>query len=139
MAAGWTLTVTGTNELRQTLQTLPEAIAGQVLLDSLTTAAEPMRDRMRSLAPRGAIAPHLADSITIAPVRSDAVSAVIVIGPTRAFFYGRFWEFGWKYHSAHPFMRPGYDEEAWPTVDRLRRDLWAEIADWVAAHVEVTG
>jgi len=133
----WTMTITGVTALTKTLETLPDAIAGAVLLEALASAAEPMAERMRELAPRGPVAPHLADSILVAPIKSDAVSAEVQIGPTRHFFYGKFWEFGWKYHAARPFVRPAYDAEAWPTLDRFGRELWRAITTWVDGHVEI--
>ena len=133
----WTLTITGVPELIDTLQRLPDAVAGEILLAALTDAGIPMRDRMRELAPRGPRAPHMADSITIVPSKSDAVSAEVLLGPTKEFFYARFWEFGWKYHDAKPFMRPGYDEMADAVVERLGRELWERIS--AAGSREVSG
>ena len=128
MIAVWTMLIYGVPEFATTLARLADCIAGDILLGALVDAAQPMADRMSDHAPRGPVAPHLADSITVAPVRSDAVSAEVVIGPTKEFFYGMFWEFGWKYHAAHPFVRPGYDETTNVVLALFARHVWERIA-----------
>jgi HK97 gp10 family phage protein len=41
-------------------------------------------------------------------------------------------EFGTSFHGPHPYMRPAFDAEAMPTLDRLKRELWEEVQKAVA-------
>jgi|307.fasta_scaffold101467_2 HK97 gp10 family phage protein len=128
MAADWTMTFTGAQQLTDNLRRLSEALTREVLLEALTTAAEPMARRMSDLAPRGPDAPHLADSMVIQPAKSDAEEARVLVGPSKDFYYGWFWEFGWKFHVARPFMRPAFEEMSKIVLERLGARLWLVIA-----------
>lgn len=130
MAAFASLALTGANAFTEGLRALPEAVRPDALVDGLTRAAEPMRARMATLSPRGPDAPHIADHIVVSRLRQvDGVKltdqeAAVGIGPAKEYFYGWFWEFGWKFHpTPHPFVRPAFDAEA----DRAQALLAGEI------------
>lgn len=128
-------TLTGQAQLAAALRALPLELRRERVLEVLEVAAEPMRRRMGTLAPKGPDAPHLADSMTIQEVRKiDGVrltehEVAVAVGPSKDFFYGLFWEYGWAAHpSPHPFMRPAFDEGAKGALDEIGRGLWAILA-----------
>jgi HK97 gp10 family phage protein len=41
-------------------------------------------------------------------------------------------EFGTSRHGPQPYMRPAFDAEAMPTLDRLKDELWTEVTKAVA-------
>src|SRR5690348_6596519 len=101
----------GDDALRSALAALPQRLTRPTVLRMLTDAAEPIRQRMGDLAPRGAQAPHLAEHIAVAPVtkiggdRVNEGEIAVAIGPSKDVFWGLFQEFGWKFHpAAHPFV-----------------------------------
>ncbi len=124
----------GTDELADAFKRLAQPTRKAAIVRVLEEAAEPMRQRMASMAPRGDVAPHIADNIVISGVRKlDGVvmsesEAAVAIGPGKRFFYGLFWEFGWKFHpTPHPFVRPAYDEGKAAALKAIGAGLWAEI------------
>ena len=76
--------------------------------------------------------------------------AILYMGPTRNIWYAKFVEFGTKPHvnggkfagSKHPgtapdpFLRPAFDAEARPTIDRLAAMIWAEIQKTAARRAK---
>lgn len=127
------MTFTGRQALAAALRALPDAVSLKVQREALKAGAEPMRAMAASLAPRGPDAPHIADNIVIgiptgqlADVSDEA--AVVAVGPEKKYFYGFFWEFGWIFHPAHPFMRPAFDTQAQVALTIIGRQLWASIA-----------
>jgi HK97 gp10 family phage protein len=63
--------------------------------------------------------------------RETASQAAIVMGPGRhpqAFTQ----EFGTRHHAAQPFMRPAWDAESAPTLDRIKVELWADLQKTIA-------
>lgn len=61
--------------------------------------------------------------------RRAAVGQVnLFMGPTdKDGWHGRFIEFGTRHHDPDPFMRPAFDAEAQPTINRLAPILRVEI------------
>jgi hypothetical protein len=128
-------TLTGQEKLATNLRAMPLELRRPRVLEVLEVAGEPMRHRMGILAPRGPDSPHLADSMKIqALTKIDGVKlnehqVAVAIGPSKDFFYGLFWEFGWARHpSPHPFARPSFDECAQPALVEIGRGLWGIIA-----------
>ncbi len=129
----------GTEELANAFKRLAQPTRKEAMVRVLREAAEPMRQRMASLAPRGDEAPHIADNIVISGARKldglglSESEAAVAIGPAKDFFYGLFWEFGWKFHPApHAFVRPAYDEGRAAALKAIGVGLWAEIRRAVA-------
>lgn len=125
---------TGTDDLADAFKRLAQPTRKAAIVNVLREAAEPMRQRMAASAPRGDEAPHIADNIVISGMRKlDGIAlseseAAVAIGPGKDFFYGVFWEFGWKFHpSPHPFVRPAYDEGHKAALTAIGAGLWAEI------------
>lgn len=140
--AGWKLIQSG-DDLAKRLRALPTALTKSIVVEALRAGAAPMRDRIADLAPRGAIAPHLADNIGISLVKGEeAVFSVsqgawaaneeyaVAVGPTKDYFYGLFLEFGWINHpAAMPFMRPGFDGTVTQSLEIISRLLWAAVSE----------
>lgn len=134
--------ITSGDDLAKRLRALPSALTKQLVVEALRAGAAPMRDRIADLAPRGAVAPHLADNIGISVVKGDeAVFSVsqgtwaaneqyaVAVGPTKDYFYGLFLEFGWVNHpTAMPFMRPGFDGTVTQSLEIISRLLWAAVS-----------
>ena len=110
---------------------------------SLRKAAEPMAALAQSNAPRGETN-TLAPSVTIGTklskrqrglhrrmFRDDkmAVEMFVGAGPLSS---AHAQEFGTRFHAPQAFMRPAFDAEAMPTLDRLKAELWADIQKAVA-------
>lgn len=117
-----------TTGISKALASLPDRLSKAVVRDALTRSAEPMRQTMASLAPRGPDAPHIADNIVVSLTRSDDTQEVAVaIGPAVGFRYGFYQEFGTRYHPAQPFMRPGLDAGHELSLQRLSVEFWAAL------------
>lgn len=130
----------GGAELAAVLNALPPRVAGLMLREALVDGAEPMRARMRQLAPHAPGAPDLRENIGISATRRigsvaggrwevklDSQQAVAV-GPTRDFFWGIYQEFGTVHHGAQPFMRPSFDTEAPGALAIIAQRLWTALA-----------
>jgi HK97 gp10 family phage protein len=123
-------TFEGGTELAAALRELSTRISRKVQLSALTDAAEPMRDRMESLAPRSALTkPHLAEQMTISPARGeDGLEIAVAVGPSKEAFYGGLQEFGTANNPAQPFARPGFDSELDVALEILAAAFWRELA-----------
>jgi HK97 gp10 family phage protein len=135
-----TVSLEGFKELERELEKLSKAAGKGALRRSLKKAGQPMADLMQSLAPIGETATDaLADSVTIGTqlskrqkgmhrrmFRDDKASVEMFVGPGPD---PAAWnqEFGNINHGAQPFARPAWDQEAKPTLERLKPLLWSEI------------
>ena len=110
---------------------------------ALKKAAEPMVGVAQGMAPRGETQ-TLAPSISIGTklskrqarmhrkmFRDDRAAVEIFVG---AGPYASAWnqEFGNRNHAAQPYMRPAWDQQQGPMLDRLKAELWADISKAVA-------
>lgn len=110
---------------------------------ALKKAAQPMAAAAEAMAPRG-------DTLTLAPsisvgtklskrqasahrkmFRDDraAVEMFVGAGPLPS---AHTQEFGTINHAPQAFMRPAFDQEVMPTLDRLKAELWADITKSIA-------
>ncbi|SMO64035.1 HK97-gp10 family putative phage morphogenesis protein [Paracoccus laeviglucosivorans] len=148
MANSARMSVQGLAELEKSLDNLSKSVGRSVLRQSLRKAAEPMKEKAKSLAPVDD--GDLRDSIIIGGLlnksqkrarrrlTAEERSAIeLYVGPSyklgQGGRHGHLVEFGTAPHiqggvfkgSKHPgtapqpFMRPAYDAEARPTVARL--------------------
>lgn len=122
------------------LATLSKAVGKGAMRRGLKSAAKPMAELMISLVPRGETAIDLlGDSIAIGTklsrrqsglhrrmFRDQRASVEMFVGPGPD---PAAWnqEFGNVNHGAQPFVRPAWDAQAMPTLDRLGVNLWEEI------------
>lgn len=129
-----TVRIEGLRELDKALGQLPRATAQNVLRRTLKDAAEPLAQRARALAPREDL--HLVESIDVS-TRLTRRQSTLHRKEARPSFQEMFvgsnnpadiqQEFGNQRHGAQPFMRPAWDQEKRPTLDRIANGLWAEI------------
>lgn len=136
----WTMEFAGGEELAERLNALPMALSVDIRIKALIQAAEPMRSKAEQLAPRSRLSkPHLGDNIIIQKVtrvgsteggrwaQTEGDEAWVAVGPSKAFFYGIFQEYGTVHHGAQPFMRPAFDTGSELAVQILAGELWAAI------------
>jgi HK97 gp10 family phage protein len=137
------VSLTGLDALMKTLlEDLPDAVQVPTLRRALVQAAEPIRAGMAARAPRGTVAPHLADSMVTKPLSPSELEAVtddsagVEIGPTKDFFYGYFWEFGTSRAGwvARAFARPAFDAGTSEALAILGERLGAEILAAAEKH-----
>ena len=116
----------GGEQLARTLAKLPQRTSRRVQLEALKDAAEPMARTASDLAPRRPGAPDLADNIIVMGARGADTGGLpaATYGPTRAFFYGYFQEFGTKFHAPNAFMRPSFDRGVSGALRSVSASLW---------------
>lgn len=128
----------GFAELDQALAQIEKtATAKAIMRRSLKKAAQPMADMAQAAAPvaKGT----LQESVAVSPKLSGrqkkqhrkmfkndkaAVEMFVGAGPLSS---AHNQEFGNEHHGPQPFMRPAFDAEAKPTIDRLGKEMWADI------------
>src|SRR5262245_59948169 len=137
------MTLKGGPEMNRILNRLAEHLRKEILYKMLFVAGEPIRSRMAQMAPRGSEehrpdqAPgHLADNIGISPVTrpvnvagmsfdpDNPSRAAVAIGPTAAYFWGVFLEFGTVRMGAKTFARPAFDSQRDDAFDELGDQFW---------------
>tara|TARA_Y100000310_G_scaffold325782_1_gene389814 strand:+ start:615 stop:1085 length:471 start_codon:yes stop_codon:yes gene_type:complete len=135
-----TIKIEGLRELERELAKLPKSTGKGVLRRTLKKAAQPMAQAMKDAAPRGDTATdRLAESIAVSTklskrqarlhrkmFRNDRAAIEMFVGPGPD---PAAWnqEFGNVNHGPQPFVRPAWDSEKGPLLDRLKDDLWSEI------------
>lgn len=129
-----TFKIEGLSDLDKALGTLPKAVAKSTLRRVLKDAAEPMARVARQKAPVNEH--HLYDSIDVSTKLNRPQSRLHKKEDSKSFqemFVGTNnpagvqQEFGNVFHPAQPFMRPAWDAEKQPTLERITNSLWAEI------------
>lgn len=142
-----TVRITGAREMEAVLRQLPQHIAKQALTKALRAAAEPILDEARALAPVGqeskgrvrlrttrrgkvAIANYgklkLSLRIATVPASQTPHSATVAVSVGKA-FWGLFVEFGTRFMSARPFLRPAFEAKKTEALNRLGKALGDEI------------
>ena len=130
-----TIKIEGLDQLQRTLETLPRNVARKVLRTSLREAADELRERISSSAPResGFLASHFDVRLR---VKSNELAASAYVGPESKVYYpdvgdrrvgtrtgkhpqkggvlpvvsvARFVEYGTSKMPARPFMRPAFE------------------------------
>ena len=64
--------------------------------------------------------------------RAGGAFAEVYVGPVKSVFHGIFQEFGTSRHGAQPFMRPGFESDARPFLDRLKTERADQIGKAVS-------
>lgn len=98
----------GWNELEETLKSLPNNLARNVLRGGVRAAAKAYLQDVKELVPVGD--GDLRDSLIIREDKMTADSVTYAVGTTKKGFYGHMVEFGTVRMRAKPFMRPPFDE-----------------------------
>jgi HK97 gp10 family phage protein len=126
--------IKGLRELDRALGELPKSVAKASLRRVLKEAAEPMARAARQNAPRDEH--HLYESIDVSSRLNRRQGKLHRKQEGRAFQEmfvgtnnpaGTQQEFGNRRHLAQPFMRPAWDAEKGPTLDRITNALSMEI------------
>lgn len=133
-----TVKTTGFADLEAALAKIEKkATQKAVMRRALKTAAQPMADAAKSKAPRddGTLQASIGVSTKLSArqsrqhrkqFRNDkaAVEMFVGAGPLSS---AHNQEFGNEHHGPQPFMRPAWDQEAMPTLERLGQEMWSEI------------
>jgi HK97 gp10 family phage protein len=143
-----TTKIEGFAALERELERLTKAAGKGVLRRSLKKSAEPIAVLASSLAPDDprTTSEDLHREISVSSklskkdagehrkmFRDDKAAVEMFVGPsTKAYPQALMQEFGTVNHSPQPYMRPAWDQEAQPTLDRLGRILWDELEKSVA-------
>lgn len=126
-----TVHIKGAREMEQLLRQLPAAVARQTLVKALRESAEPVLEEARRLATVGTEAKgygKLKPSLKIVnvPGRLTAHSATVAVTVGKA-FWGLFLEFGTRFMSARPFLRPAFEAKKEAALARLGLALGEQI------------
>ena len=132
-----TFKLKGFREMDAALAEFPKATGRNILRRTAIEALEPVADAMRAKAPRAE--GELKAAIDVGTRRAkrtkkhfpetstvEAYAGVKVVGrgvPPQAYQQ----EFGNENHGPQPFARPGWDEEAAPTLERVKESLAGQI------------
>jgi HK97 gp10 family phage protein len=126
--------IEGLKELDRALGQLPKATAKAALRQVLRDAAEPMARAARQMAPKDEY--HLYESIDVSTKLNQRQRA-LHREENKPTFQEMFMgtndpagvqqEFGNERHTAQPFMRPAWDTEKVPTLNRIANSLWLRI------------
>lgn len=128
------VTIDGLKDLDSALSALPRSVGKKVARDVLRDSAEPMARTARQLAPRDEY--HLYDSIDVSTRLNSRQRSLHREEATPTFqemFVGTNnpagvqQEFGNERHPAQPFLRPAWDAEKTPTLNRIANSLWFHI------------
>ena len=131
----------GFAELDQALAELSKAAGKGVLRRSLKKAAEPMAAIARGMAPRetGGLAETVGYGTRLTKrqagmhrkmFRDDRASVEGFVGANHPAAVPQ--EFGTIHHGPQPFIRPAFDQDVMPMLDRLKSELATEIDKAVA-------
>lgn len=156
MARSARMNVSGLADLERALDNLTRSVSKNVLRSSMREAATPMRDKAQALAPKdqgdlsqsiiiGGLLNKSQKSQHRKLTRDERSAIELFVGPSYKLGaggrHGHLVEFGTSPHlnagkfagSKHPgtapqpFMRPAFDTEAQPTIERLKPILWRKI------------
>jgi len=132
-----TVKVSGFKELEKALEELTKAAGKGVLRRALKTAATPIADAANAAAPVGSTGEYAKSFVYSTKLnkrqsglhrkmfRNDRAAVEGFIGTNDP--AGVQQEFGNIHHAPQPALRPAWDSEAKPTLDRLGKELWTEL------------
>jgi HK97 gp10 family phage protein len=133
-----TVTTSGFAELDAALAQIEKtATAKAVMRRSLKKAAQPMADMAQAAAP--VLSGTLQESVAVGTklskrqagihrkmFKNDKAAVEMFVG-AGALSSSTQQEFGNEHNAPQPFMRPAWDAEAQPTLERLGKEMWADI------------
>jgi HK97 gp10 family phage protein len=138
-----TVKVEGLAALEKELERLSKSAGKGVLRRSLKKAAQPMAALASSLAPDdpNTTVEDLHREISVSPklskkdagqhrkmFKNDKAAVEMFVGPsTKAYPQALMQEFGTVNQPPQPYMRPAFDQEAQPTLDRLGQIIFDEL------------
>lgn len=143
--------VTGLRDLERVLLNLPRSTAKGVVRRAMRKSAEPLRERAARLAPDNPYTPPLDLNTSIAignsyrgggrggARREGPREVTIYIGPTREGYpQAIMMEFGTFKDRPQPYMRPAWEDEQMPMLERFA-DLMGSELDKTIARVRRRG
>jgi HK97 gp10 family phage protein len=135
------VTITGLKELQTALRQLPKELQGKVLTAALRDGARIVINDAKVRAPK-ATEPHfvgkgkelvqpgnIARNIMVRKVKDTDNTATVSVGirakgkAGKNAFYWRFLEFGTKFISARPFMRPAFESKKHEVAEAIKTAL----------------
>jgi len=132
-----TVKTTGFAELEKALDQLTKSAGKGVLKRSLKKAATPIADAANAMAPTGPTGDY-AKSFSYSTklnkrqsglhrkmFKNDRAAVEGFVGTNDP--AGVQQEFGNIHHGPQPALRPAFDQEGKPTLDRLGKELWTEL------------
>ena len=99
--------LTGSRELSQAFGRIKAAVRGRILAEAAQLGGNEVAADARRLAPRDT--GKGAESIRAEVSSVTADKASVDVSWTERRFYMKFQEFGTRFHSAKPFLRPAFD------------------------------
>jgi HK97 gp10 family phage protein len=120
----------GIDELDAKLKRLDLTVRAKMLMTALKKNVEPTRAGSAQRAPvlTGNLATHQA--IATVPSLSNALTAVVRVGPERKAFYGTFDEFGTKFMGKQPFLGPAFEETKEEVLKKTAEDFKATVENF---------
>jgi len=134
--------LTGFKELERELERLSKAAGKGVLRRGLKKAATPIADAANAAAPQGQSGDysksfHYSTKLNRRQAgqhrkmfRNDKAAVEGFVGTNDP--AGVQQEFGNQNHGPQPALRPAWDQESGPTLDRLGQELWTELKKSIA-------
>ena len=131
----------GVEELDQLLRKLPQKVGDKVMAGAVRAGANVIRKAASDLAPVRAeetlrrinpakktgefrLPGFLKRNIIVQRIKApDRKTVRFLIGPIREAYYGMFVEFGTRFMSAQPFLRPAFDREKRNAVTKMGQHL----------------
>ncbi len=133
-----TFSTSGFADLDRALAEIEKAATAKAIMRrSLKRAAQPIADMAAAAAPE--LSGQLGKSVAVSTKLSKrqkakhrkmfkndkaAVEMFVGAGPLSS---AHTQEFGTEHNAPQPFMRPAWDAEGKPTVDRLGKEMWSEL------------
>jgi HK97 gp10 family phage protein len=132
--------VEGFAELKESLRSLPDATAKNVLRRVEKTELQRFADTAKAIVPRRS--GKLARSITVSTKLSkrqrslagDPGDDVITYAGVKALPYAHIVEFGSKNMRAQPYLRPAWEANKAALFERVKASLWLEIQKSLARY-----
>lgn len=130
-----TVRVEGMDTLKRKLAALPDAVAGNVLLQSVMQGGKPVHALAETRAPRRRRGNRIRQKVVIQELDGNTRHhAAVGIGPDKYLGVGIFFqEIGTRFHPANPWLRPAFDEKVGEARETIRRELQQRI-EIAAAH-----
>jgi HK97 gp10 family phage protein len=129
-----TIKLEGLSELKDTLRTLPDATAKNILRRVGKARLKPIAEQASALAPKRK--GKLSRSIVVSTKLSKAQrsqhrkfndSDVEIFAGASPLVYSHMVEYGSIHNKPHPFMRPAWDAGKDKLFNGIKDDLWKEI------------
>lgn len=128
-----TVKTVGFADLERELYKLKGSTAKSNTRKAMKAALEPMAEMARQGAPvkGGDLRESIAVTSRVKPRQSKQSDLEMYMGPGRN-PQAITQEFGTFFHAAHPYMRPAWEAEKMPTLDRFGGFMWDNVSKAVA-------